>query len=505
MSATDDARLRAGYDTLPYHGQPRRKTHPDRLAAIATVFGARPGDMRKARVLELGCGTGDNIAAIASSLPGSVCIGIDLSPAQIAMGEARAARAGLTNLRLIAGNIRDLDTALGEFDVVIAHGLLSWVPPDLHDTIFAACRRHLAPLGICYLSYNALPGWHVRQVVRDLMLAAAGDAPSEAERVARGRAALDLVAEAVAGSESGYAKLIAEQRENVRTLSDWHVGHDLMEPFNTAFAFRDVVRRAGAAGLRFIAEASVDSMFPANYPEKVAASLRDIPDLIDREERLDVLINRTFRESIFLRADTPLAAEPGPAGVVRLAIASGLTPDSKDAPDSPRPLPFRAPNGVQVAIDGALNKAALFHLRAAWPLALPFEELLVMSGASVPKGGLSPETIRGLAAMLYSAYTKGLIELHAAQPLFVREAGELPVANPWARAQAMEGPVVTNLLLDNFHLDDDTGRKLLPLLDGTRDRGALADALGRGTDSRPAQERIAVALHQLGGAGLLIA
>ncbi len=505
MSMRDDARLQSGYDSLPYHGQARRKTHPDRLAAIATVFGARPGDMRKARVLELGCGTGDNIAAIAASLPGSACVGIDLSPAQIAMGTARAARAGLTNLRLIAGNIRDLDGTLGEFDTVIAHGLLSWVPPDMHDTIFAACRRHLAPQGLCYLSYNALPGWHVRQVVRDLMLAAAGDATSEAERVARGRAALDQVADAVADSESGYAKVIAEQRDNVRKLSDWHVGHDLMEPFNTAFAFRDVVRRGAAAGLRFVAEASVDSMFPANYPEKVAALLRDIPDLIDREERLDVLINRTFRESIFMRADTALAAEPGPAGVVRLAIASGLTPESQAGPDAPGPQPFRAPNGVQIAVDGALNKAALFHLRAAWPRALPFEELLLMTGASVPAGGLSPDTIRGLAALLYSAYTKGLIELHAAQPLFVREAGERPVANPWARVQAMEGPVVTNLLLDNFHLDDDAGRTLLPLLDGTRDRVALAEALGRGTDSRPAQERVAVALRQLGGAGLLIA
>lgn len=505
MNTEDDARLRDAYDSLPYQGQARRKTHPDRLAAIATVFGARPPDMRQARVLELGCGTGDNIAAIASSLPGSTCVGIDLSPAQVEQGRARAARAGLGNLTLVAGNVRDLDESLGQFDVVVAHGLLSWVPPDLHDTIFAVCREHLAPQGIAYISYNTLPGWHMRRVVRDLMLAAAGEAGTEAERVARGRAALEAVTEALAENQTAYARLLVEQRDNVRKLSDWQVAHDLMERFNTAFSVRDIVRRAEAASLRFIAEASLDSMFPANYPEKVAAQLGALPGLVEREERLDALINRTFRESIFVRADAPVAAETGPAGVVRLAVASSLNPESQEAPDAPWPLQFRATNGVRIAVNGALNKVALLHLRARWPQALPFEELLLAAGASVPQGELSPETIRGLAALIYSAYTRSLIELHAAQPRFVREAGEYPTANPWARMQATEGPVVTNVLLDNFHLDDETSRHLLPLLDGTRNRAALAEALGRGSDGRPAQERVAVALRQLGGVALLTA
>jgi len=291
----------------------------------------------------------------------------------------------------------------------------------------------------------------------------------------------------------------------VRKLSDWHVGHKLMEPFNTAFAFRDVVQRAGVAGLRFLAEASVDSMFPANYPEPVAAALRAFPDLLNREERLDRLINRTFRESIFQRADSPLAAETGPSGVVRLAIASGLTAEGSAGSEPDTPESFRAPNGLQISVQGALNRAALRHLRAAWPRALPFEEMLLAAGTAAPPGAVSPESIRGLAALLYSAYTKGVIELHAAQPTFVRKAGEHPRASPWARVQAMEGPVVTNLLLDNFYLDDDTARMLLPLLDGARDRTALAEALGRGSDGHPAQERVALALRQLGGAGLLIA
>ena len=39
---------------------PRRQTHPDRLAAMAQLFGMRPAPVTACRVLELGCGDGAN-------------------------------------------------------------------------------------------------------------------------------------------------------------------------------------------------------------------------------------------------------------------------------------------------------------------------------------------------------------------------------------------------------------------------------------------------------------
>jgi hypothetical protein len=52
--------------------------------------------------------------------------------------------------------------------------------------------------------------------------------------------------------------------------------------------------------------------------------------------------------------------------------------------------------------------------------------------------------------------------------------GERPEASPLARLQAREGPVVTNLRHAGVRIEDELGRRLVTLLDGSGDRAALA-------------------------------
>ena len=89
MNAPRDDGLRESYDQLPYETRARRKTHPDTLATLATVFGLTPPPVEAARVLELGCGTGENLLAIACALPGSSCVGVDFSAPQITEADRR--------------------------------------------------------------------------------------------------------------------------------------------------------------------------------------------------------------------------------------------------------------------------------------------------------------------------------------------------------------------------------------------------------------------------------
>ena len=39
----------------------------------------------------------------------------------------------------------------------------------MRDRLLDVCRHHLAPHGVAYVSYNALPGGHLRQMVRRMM------------------------------------------------------------------------------------------------------------------------------------------------------------------------------------------------------------------------------------------------------------------------------------------------------------------------------------------------
>ena len=67
------------YDTIPYPTSPFRQTRPERLGAIAKLFGLATAPAEKCRVLELGCSMGGNLIAMAQDHPASRYLGIDAS------------------------------------------------------------------------------------------------------------------------------------------------------------------------------------------------------------------------------------------------------------------------------------------------------------------------------------------------------------------------------------------------------------------------------------------
>ena len=85
----------SSYDEVPYSRKPYPQSHPDRLATLATLFGMNPAPIERCRVLELGGGSGGNIIPMASSLPGSEFLGIELSERQVADGQATINALGL--------------------------------------------------------------------------------------------------------------------------------------------------------------------------------------------------------------------------------------------------------------------------------------------------------------------------------------------------------------------------------------------------------------------------
>src|SRR5207244_514519 len=84
---------------------------------------------------------------------------------------------------------------------------------------------------------------------------------------------------------------------------------------------------------------------------------------------------------------------------------------------------------------------------------------------------------RPLEDIVADAYRQGIVELHARPlPVAVRPS-ERPVASPLARLQARAGGIVSTLLHTAVSIADANALRLLPLVDGTRDRAALAAAV----------------------------
>ena len=159
---------RTAYDEVRYSNYPYAQTHPDRLATVGALHGLPTPDPATARVLEIGCGAGGNLIALAGATPGISAVGIDLAAAPIAEGRATAEAVGLRNVELRQGDVSDLrDGGLGDFDFVIAHGVYAWIPEPVRDDLLAAIHSHLAPDGLAYVSYNANPGGYMRRALRD--------------------------------------------------------------------------------------------------------------------------------------------------------------------------------------------------------------------------------------------------------------------------------------------------------------------------------------------------
>jgi SAM-dependent methyltransferase len=442
----DQQEALTGYDRVPYPGHPFPQTHPDRLATVATLFGLRPAPPGACRVLELGCGDGGNLVPMAYVLPGGTFHGIDLSARAIERARGLAEALSLANVRFEHADLTRLPP-LGEFDYVIAHGVYSWVEPAARDALLAACREHLAPAGVAFISYDVLPGGHLREITRQMLRWHLRDVDEPAERIAGARALLQAIASA--RPEGDEMRLVAER---ALEQGDAAMFHDELAPHHEAVLFADFVAHAGAHGLRFLAEADVFEMDAGGLPPELAG------EPIAREQYLDFFKGRMFRQTLLCHAGAE-RREPGLEAVRDMLAATPAQPVGEGE--------FRGPLGATLTTDHEGVKAALTRLGEAWPAPLPVAEL-----------GDDP----AVAEMLRRAYAANLVRLHVWAPRLTTTPSERPVASALARLQAAEGTRVTTLLHTSVEVGDELGRRLIRLLDGTRDRAALLAELARPAD-----------------------
>lgn len=107
---------------------------------------------RYARALDLGSGHGFMAQRLASKA--DEVLGIDIS--QVAVGQAAAIHADVTNLSFLRADVLDLpDTLDGRFDLVVVADMLYYLPKPLDDRLLKHLARRIArllvPDGLCLL------------------------------------------------------------------------------------------------------------------------------------------------------------------------------------------------------------------------------------------------------------------------------------------------------------------------------------------------------------------
>ena len=468
----------SNYDEVLYEGYAFPQTHPDRLATVAALAGMRPAPVERCRVLELGCGDGGNLLPMALALPESEFVGIDLGARHVEKGRESAARLGLRNLSLLHMDVMDVGAEFGRFDYVIAHGFFSWVPPAPREKALAVCRAHLSPQGVAFVSYNTNPGFHVRRMLREMMFFHTRHLTDARERIGQSKALLRFLLDAQV-KRNAYQTLLREEAERISKHADDHFYHDDLEPFNEPFYFHEFVRLAADHGLRYLGEADYFETQETSLSPRAAEQLRQLgDDLVLKEQYADFIKCRSFRQTLLCHAEVGLERAPRPERLKGFYVASAARPVSAE-PDvrSAAVESFEGAHGATVQTDHPLSKAAILHLGESWPRALGFDELLAGALSRLGRGaddGPPGEDSDALCEVLLRLYGANLVELHTSAARFARRAGERPVASPLARLQAARSEVVTSLRHTTIRMDDPFGRRLLTMLDGTRDRDALA-------------------------------
>jgi len=450
------------YNDVAYTSLADPARHPGRLATIGTLLGLEVAPLATARVLEFACGDGLNLLPAAATLPNATFVGFDFAARPIANARRMASDLGLRNVRLLELDLRELPADLGPFDYIIAHGLYSWVPPEVRAHVLPLIARHLAPQGVAFVSYNTLPGCHMRRVVWDMLKYHTRDIAGKSAKVAAARAILDLVGRPVAAESAAQQAMRAEVRE-AGGSPDAALAHDDMSEPNDPVHFHEFMADASRAGLTFLAEARLNTMMGGGLAPEVRQALRPL-DRLEREQYLDFIHFRRFRESLLCHAGAleRFVVQPPRALAMHVLPSLALRRETENAEPAP---------------DADAEVAAVKELLLArWPHSVPAAELADWRERTLPVAAGGQR--RPVELLLAELYVGGIVDLRTTPVAVAASAGEFPEAFAAARWINRSHDVIPSLYHEALRHQDPIGKQLVSLLDGTRTREQLAAAVG---------------------------
>ena len=471
--------LTSPYDQVLYPSRTLPQTHPGRLATVAFLRGMEPAPVGRCRVLELGCGTAANLIPMAFHHPESEFVGLDSAERPLALGRSTISDLGLRNLTL---HLMDLCEAnaerLGYFDYIIAHGVYSWVPQPVRECILRISREMLKPEGIAYISYNAYPGNHFRDLARGIMRFHVSAFETPEDKIGQARGLLKFLSEAKTKPDY-YLNVIRAEFERLLKYSDRGFFHDDLNEVNQPFYFHEFMADARRHRLQFVGEAGPNHLNPEELSLPVARKMNELEngDEIVREQFKDFIQGTGFRQTLLCHAERELAPRLLGERVRRLyASCDAVLVETTESEGSLKAI-FRRASGTKVETAHPLITSALSYACSQYPRSVSFDELLETAQcATDPKsdaGGQSNEAalLEGALAQLYH---EGFLLLTICPPKVANRVTERPATSQLARFQVKSGQPATNPLHMSFNFPDPFARHLVVLLDGTRDGETLA-------------------------------
>jgi methyltransferase-like protein/2-polyprenyl-3-methyl-5-hydroxy-6-metoxy-1,4-benzoquinol methylase len=461
------------YDELPYESFPFAISHPSRLKTLGTLFGLKPQELSKARVLELGCAAGNNIISFAANYPKAEVVGIDLSSVQIADGQKQIREIGLKNIELKVASITDLDESWGKFDYIICHGVFSWVPNEVQEKILDISKNNLTSEGIVFISYNTLPGWNMARSAREMMLYHSKNFSGLKEQIDQAKSILAFTKQATEGRKDYYSQMLDKEISLMQGLGDTYLRHEYLADCNFAFYFYEFMQKAKEHGLQYLADSHIHAMYLGNYPEKVANKLNAIGDIVRTEQYMDFITNRRFRSSLLCHATKKLNRNLEQEAFKDFYFGIDLIGnDIKETDiDSDDHVKYNIANqeGAEVTTNSKIMKVVLYTMFNNVGKEYQITELAKIAAKRLKMKDLKTiesEILTNFVKLTLAGYTNFTSE----KPLYISEVREKPKIQNFAYYLAHQENKLWNINQKHYKVDLSILDKLvLQCLDGTHD------------------------------------
>lgn len=298
---------------------------PARLALTALLAGHTPPDLHQPfRYLDLGCGQGLNLCLLAACHPNAQFVGVDFLPEHIAHARELAATAALNNVQFVEGDFEALTAAeLGAepFDLAVAHGILTWIAPELQTALLDLASTSLRPGGLLFLSANTLPGWLDRLPLQHL-------AATNLERGLPGPDALQQALglfEALRDADAGmfrYFPTLAPALDALAGRAPAYVRQEyLNQHWQPRFADQLLAQAAGHK-FSYLGSATLRDRFDGLLPAAQRQLIQAQPDRARQELVRDLVVGQAFRKDVYAKGFQPLWRDKQKAQIQELQLIS---------------------------------------------------------------------------------------------------------------------------------------------------------------------------------------
>ncbi len=261
---------------------------------------------------ELGFGQGVSLAVHAAASPISWW-GNDLLPEHVRFARSLDSASGADSV-LVEATFEEFTRRspdLPLFDFIGLHGVLSWISAGNRACIAEFVRDRLAPGGVVYAGYNALPGWADMVPLRRLMTEHAARAGAGGT-VGRIDAALAFTARLLDTHPLSMRSTpgATGRFERLRLADRRYLAHEYFNRDWEPLYFADVASLLGTAGLRHACPAQLrDHLDELNLTDGQRQLLSEVADPLFRETVRDFVTNAPVRRDYWVQDAHPMSGD----------------------------------------------------------------------------------------------------------------------------------------------------------------------------------------------------